>query len=66
MQPGGGWFPEVYHIDSNLVWTPDRHRLANDRSPDLKPFDTTGSFVARSQARATTPSERRTKNILFK
>ena len=58
--------PKFTILTPNLVCTIDRHKLANDRSPALKPFDTTGSVVPRSQARATTPSESTTKNIVFK
>ena len=57
--------PQFTILTPNLVWAPDRHRPANDRSPDLKPFDTTSSVVARSKARATTPSKSSTKNIVI-
>ena len=52
--------PKFTILTPNLVWTPDRHRSTYDRKPNLKPFDTTCSEVARLQAHATTPSDRYT------
>ncbi|GFY38949.1 hypothetical protein TNIN_225041 [Trichonephila inaurata madagascariensis] len=58
-RPGVPEFPQAHHIDTVcLAWTPDRHRAAEDRTPNLTPSSSLDLQSSWLQDHATGPGRR--------